>query len=280
MKLITDLEVETILLEAPHEYINYIHRRVGQLIDDGSVWLKDKIIYPDPTSKYGDVRPMTCFTNYVKIVKVISTNPHRVRHPSVSVGATLLLDYEENFPTHVFEATAMSGIRTAAMALWAISQIPYITNTILIVGKGRVGNYIKDLLEDTTTYEHISMLDTDSKTAKKMTYDSDIVITATDSKEPFITLENCTAKYVISVGADTHFNRELSHDFLQDKKIYTDIREACQVGDLEELKNINYCGDMFDLAKAPEEEYPDVFISVGSALMDALTIEYLVKNGA
>jgi len=278
MKIITDKEVEKILLEEPYEYVEYIHRRVREVVPDTNMWLKDKIIYDDPFHAYGDIRPMTCFTDRVKIVKVISTNPFRVKHPSVSVGATLLLDQEENFPTHIFEATAMSGIRTAAMVMWAISAGSTMRpiNSILVVGNGRVGKYIKTLLEASYTFDNIGMLDADVETAKKINYDQDIVITATNSKEPFITSQNCTAKQVISVGADTHFNHELSYDFLKGKNIYVDIEEAKEVGDLESAPKVEIAGTMFDLYKQGDVAQLDVFISVGSALMDALTIEYIM----
>lgn len=273
MKFITNEQVEKILLEDPHEYVNYIHRRIHEIRTSDRVWLKDKIIYEDPFNSWGDIRPMTCFTNKVKVVKVIATNPYRQNNPSVSVGTTVVLDKDENYPTHIIDAEAMSGIRTAAMVAWAISAgCLYPVNSILIVGKGRVGSYIRQLVDGCFDFTNISMLDTDWQTAKKMTYDQDLVITATNSIVPFITKDNCKAKYVISVGADTHYNHEIDSSYLENKRVWVDIPEASQVGDLA-YSSVKPIGTMMDM---DEHSYMEVFISVGSALMDALTVEYLL----
>ena len=111
-------------------------------------------------------------------------------------------------------------------------------------------------------------------------YEADVVLLATDSREPIIYNHNCDANLVVSVGADTHFNREISGEYLAvHNRIFTDLMEAEHVGDLE-ANGYGSHGDMFLMLKILEEQGtpPDVFISVGSPLMDALTVEYLIHE--
>ena len=58
-----------------------------------------------------------------------------------------------------------------------------------------------------------------------------------------------------------------------------DIMEAKEVGDIGQVHDLQYAfgveGDMFDLRSNKDAQ---VFISVGSPLMDALTVEYLWKT--
>jgi ornithine cyclodeaminase/alanine dehydrogenase-like protein (mu-crystallin family) len=272
---------ETLMADAP-AYIEYLKTRIGEIANGQKAWIKDKVIYDDPVHPdSGDIRSMTCFTDRVKVVKVISTNPIREKHYSVSVGATLLLDYEENFPVAVFDATMMSAIRTSAMAVISAQLTGADLDDILIVGWGRIGQFVYRLLQE-LGYENIracdpkcSYLDMPMGVYQPMnTFNNGTVITATTSREPFLTPENCQAGFLVSVGADTHFNLELSGELLRERGgLYVDCWDAVDVGDVGHtgVGHIVH-GDLFALY---HERDARTFISVGSPLMDALTIEYL-----
>jgi len=272
---------ETLMANVP-AYIEYLTTRIGEIANGQKAWIKDKVIYDDPVHPYsGDIRSMTCFTDRVKVVKIISTNPIRKKHYSVSVGATLLLDYEENFPLAVFDATMMSATRTAAMAIISAQLAGADLNDVLIVGWGRVGQCVGKLLNE-LGYEYyvhdphctVANLSSAPHVQVESTFDSMTVITTTNSREPFITPENCQAGFVVSVGADTHFNFELSGELLRERGgLFVDCWDAVDVGDVGHTGMGHIVnGDLFALY---DERDARTFISVGSPLMDALTIEYL-----
>ncbi len=288
---------ETLMADAP-AYIEYLKTRIGEIANGQKAWIKDKVIYDDPVHPdSGDIRSMTCFTDRVKVVKIISTNPIRKKHYSVSVGATLLLDYEENFPVAVFDATMMSAIRTSAMAIISAQLAGADLDDILIVGWGRVGQYVYKLLtalghENIRAYDPAcSYLDmpmgvyTPDMMANKpedfippvpFTFSHKTIITATNSREAFITPEKYHCDFIVSVGADTHFNFELSEEFIKQRgDLYVDCDDALVVGDLSRIHShdaLPLRGDIFDLYR---DRHARTFVSVGSPLMDALTIEYL-----
>ena len=275
-----DVIEKTLLKDVP-AYIEYLTTRIGDIADGQKAWIKDKVIYDDPVHPIsGDIRSMTCFTDRAKVVKIISTNPIREKHYSVSVGATLLLDYEENFPVAVFDATMMSAIRTAAMAIISAQLAKADLNDVLIVGWGRVGQYVGKLIHE-LGYEYqvhdpfcrIADLVFDARIQLKPVFDNATVITTTNSRIAFITPENCQAEFIVSVGADTHFNFELSPQLVELRgNCYVDCWDAMRVGDLSRIE-YEPDGDIFQLYRG--EGYCRTFISVGSPLMDALTIEYL-----
>ena len=274
--------VERILLKDLRGYYGHLFTRLHNILHqhDGA-WaiVQPKNVYADPNDQHGDVRTMTCFTDQAKVVKVISTNPHRTKNPSVSVGATLLLDKFENYPVCIYDAPAMSGLRTAAMAVLAMDiNYPHSDPAnVLIVGRGRVGSYASIIMR--TLWPNIPMDMWDERDGARANgfKGYDVVITATDSQEPFISTHNCDAGLVISVGADTHFNRELRKNFMVNRRnIYVDTECAHEVGDLEALHVPSAVrGNLWLML---EKKDADCFISVGSPLMDALTVEYLYAN--
>ena len=270
-----DVIQETLLSDGP-AYLEYMRQRLVEHANGLGVWIKPKVIYDDPIHPgEGDIRSMTCFTNRVKVVKIISTNPVRKKHFSVSVGATLLLDYEENHPLAVFDATSMSGIRTAALAIVGTQLAGHDLDDVLIIGRGRVGTYMMNLLDDlgqpARTYDV-------AEGKAVLPFKAKVIFVATDSKTAFLTPENCGADFIVSVGADTHFNFELSPELIRDRGgLFVDCYDAKEVGDLHGMHNPDVRGDIFRLYHTSQDSYEPIrtLISVGSPLTDALTIEYL-----
>lgn len=271
-----DALVEKKIFKDPSKYLTYLYNRLNEISNGLEVWCKPKIIYPDPISpNSGDIRPMTCFTDRVKVVKIIATNPIRKIDKRVSVGTVLSLDYEENFPKAIYDASTLSSIRTAAVAHLVMKMAGKDYDDVLLIGKGEVGKYFLDLsptLHRIRTY--------DIKTSRRIDrFEGKVIITATTSETPFLTVRNCSCDLLISLGADTHFNSEISTSLLTTKgPIYVDTYDAFYVGDLSKVKNPNKIvkGELSDLSR---DKNCGIFVSVGSPLMDALTIEYLEGLG-
>ena len=288
-RYIHENEIESLLMDNIPEYLNYIKSRISMIANDtSSTWIKSKVIYDDPVSPdSGDIRSMTCFTDRVKVMKIISTNPVRKKHWSVSVGVTLLLDYKENYPLAIFDATNMSAIRTAAIAvLGAIFSNSGLEDT-LILGYGRVGSCVAELVTQMGGNAKVYDLDTnlyDNKNGITFLenldrYEAKTIITTTTSRKAFLTPKNTEAEFIVSVGADTAFNFELSAELIKQRKgLFVDCPDAAHVGDLSQINNVEdlILGDVLELYK--QKERTNTLVSVGSPLMDALTIEFLAKK--
>ncbi|MCP4265881.1 MAG: hypothetical protein GY777_09950 [Candidatus Brocadiaceae bacterium] len=271
-------------------YLNFLQIRIKSISEGQSTaWVQPKVIYEDPLHPHdGDIRSMTAFTNKVKVVKIISTNPVRQKHWSVSVGATLLLDYEENHPLAIFDATMMSSIRTSAMAILGAIFSGCSLDNSLIIGFGRVGQYASEMILKLNSNHSIQVYDKvlpDNLPSRCRRYNStdtfsaDTIITATTSRTPFLTEDNTTANFIASVGADTAFNFELTTDLIQSRGgLYVDCIDAMHVGDLSRSDNVEdlITGDLFDLCLNGNKK-AKTLVSVGSPLMDALTIEYMAE---
>lgn len=272
MKYVDNKEVEQILLKDPKSYLNYLYERINQISKGLEVWVQPKIIYADPINpQWGDIRPMTCFTDRVKVVKVISTNPIRKKTKHVSVGSVLSLDYEENFPHAIYAAPCLSSIRTAALAHIIMRITGHNYNDVLLIGTGEVGKYFLKLSPD---MKKIKTYDIKNCT-KSSDYKGNVIISATTSRKAFINPENSKFNLLISLGADTLFNFEVASSLLTSKEwVYVDTFDSFNVGDLSISRQVkrNVKGTLLDLAR---EKLCDIFVSVGSPLMDALTIEYI-----
>ena len=293
MKLLSDEQVRKIIFEtpaSPSEYLRYLDSRIRDTSQGlGGAWadIKTKIIYDDPNHPGGDFRPMTCFTDRVKVVKVIATNPIRDVNPSISVGSVLVFDYLENYTGYVIDAAALSSIRTAAMAYlaaeWGMPRKPL---KVALVGHGQVGKYFCDLYAAANMFPgegHLHIYDPRYGTPVGKYHGKvngyDVVVTATNSTESFLTPENCDAPLVVSVGADTHFFRELSHEFLLSREdIYVDVPEAIDIGDLRHASSRVHSRIRGNMAEYYEHRDTDIFISAGSPLMDALTVEFILER--
>jgi ornithine cyclodeaminase/alanine dehydrogenase-like protein (mu-crystallin family) len=287
VQYIQESRIEKLLMDNVSDYLIYLQDRIAEIAaDSSSTWVKPKVIYDDPIHPDdGDIRSMTCFTDKVKVVKIISTNPKREKHWSVSVGATLLLDYNENHPVAFFDATSMSSIRTAAMAvigtLFSIASL----DDVLVIGYGRVGNSVVDMVtslngkvrvydpaltqESTTNNQNVTFYPSLDK------FEAKSIIVATTSRKPFLNIDNTTADFIVSVGADTAFNFEMDSELIISRtSLYTDCPDAAHVGDVSRIPDAKslICGDILDLYRNKDAK---TLVSVGSPLMDALTIEYM-----
>lgn len=277
MNYYDDSHVERVLMKDIGGYFSYLINRLYNIMhqrDDAWSEQFPKVVYHDPLNFNGDIRSMTCFTDKVKVTKVIGTNP--TKNP-VSVGTVIHMSQLENRPIGLYDATALSSIRTAATAAlgMGINNPNTTPGRVLIIGRGMVGTYLERFIRN--LWPSMALGTWDIKDGARHSFNGyDVVFTATTSEAPFLFTANCDAELVVSAGADTHFNRELSSNFISGRRnIYVDAEDAKKIGDLEAISGVSVKGNLWFMM---EKKDADLFISTGTALMDALTVEYLYEH--
>jgi ornithine cyclodeaminase/alanine dehydrogenase-like protein (mu-crystallin family) len=117
--------------------------------------------------------------------------------------------------------------------------------------------------------------------------DSQVAILATDSRTPFFHPEMSTARLVISLGADSDVQSELDPEWIDHATLITDLKDSALIGDLKRWHDDHLLQgtppfDLVSLLRLPtfpaSEHERIVFISTGSALLDNLTIHYLLEK--
>jgi len=177
------------------------------------------------------------------------------------------------------------------------------TGHISIVGAGRVGYYaalyiaalgntdkisicdnIEHRAESTAMLLRPSFPELEIITSHRQEAQADVVVLATDSHQPIYGSDHKPASLVVSVGADTHWQHEVSERLLGQVDIYVDTLDSFNCGDMrqwnsEDRIEKNKVTDLLTLLREqPELRRPGLFISTGSALFDNLTIDYLLEN--
>jgi len=251
-----------------------------------------------------------------KTVKLVGTN--RIGHQvpdQITVGKANYLDPKENFVSHQFDACLLSSIRTGAGAALAsnyLLQADCDTKlTVTLVGAGRVGYYALRCLLASHPINHLQLCDPIPNRAANLatlfkkewpdlkivtsTYTEltpcDLLILATDSPEPIFNPEDFATKLVVSLGADCVAQRELhSHPQWREHPIYVDTPDSLSYGDLHawNLQTRLPATQLIDLPRLssiardqqplPTSHRSALFIGTGSALMDNLTMSYLVAR--
>ena len=249
-----------------------------------------------------------------KTVKLVGTNRVGQQVPDqITVGKASYLHPEENFVSHQFDACLLSSIRTGACAALA-SQ--YLLNhndqagpSVTLVGAGRVGYYSLLCLLSKSLVTTVELCDPAPGRAENLalllgnqwpalsikicSYSQisacDLLILATDSPEPVYRPEDFAARLVVSLGADCIEQRELhNHPQWHNQTIYVDTTDSLSFGDLHawDLQRSVPASQLIDLPRLsikpsgrPSTDKPAaLFIGTGSALMDNLTMSYLVDR--
>ena len=121
VRLVDDALVHSLLLSDPMHYLGFLEQSLRDIAaGKTALTLPPKAVFDDGPG-HGDFRVMPCVTKsadrIVKTVKVVGTNLVQRDVPDqVTVGKAMLLHPEENFVTHIFDANALSSIRTARRA--------------------------------------------------------------------------------------------------------------------------------------------------------------------
>lgn len=311
---ITEAVVHRLLCEQPADYLAFMQASLDDIANGRmQVDLPPKQLFSDPDPG-GDFRVMPCVTRtgdrVTKTVKLVGTNLHQQRIPDqITVGRAFALDPHENFVSHTFEACLLSSARTglcAALARRLLSQGREL-NSLGIIGAGRVGWYaayfscadrppeclrISDCNTDRadimaaqlqTLYPQTDIRATSAAEARAV----DTVILATTTREPLLDPQTTRATLIVSLGADTDDQSELTDDWANVAQVYVDTADTLRFGDLQRWVRrglLKPC-EVTDLTALLRDDSlrrssgrPKLFVSTGSALFDNLTIAYLLDR--
>lgn len=309
---IDERAVHNALTSNPLHYLEFVDRMLTRIATGRAlVTLPSKLIFTDAGSS-GDFRVMPCVLRdggtVVKTVKVVGTNIVQKRVPDqVTVGKALCLDPEENFVTHVIEACLLSSARTGVCAAVAIRRLASRRQRVTIIGAGRVGYYaalyasalggVKEIVISDTRPERATSLASVTKGFSQRRVRvgtmpiedriaTDVLVLATTSTTPLCRPNAVSASLIVSTGADTQGQRELSPEWAPLADVYVDSLDSARVGDLRAWLATGSMakGDLVDLMSLcrdgprPAGKRTRIFISTGSALFDNLTIAYLLRH--
>lgn len=304
-----ETEVHEYLTRAPGEYYRFIKNSLGKLASgEATMEMPPKQIFSDPDFS-GDFRVMPCVvrngTITTKSVKLVGTNILQSRVPGqITVGKAFVIDNEENYISHIFEACLLSSARTAICACLAIDLLGKGYRQLTIIGAGRVGYYCARYALALGLVDSLILADIDQERAESMASilrdgypgtpitasiyadlaDTDIVLLATTSRTGIYSPDHFDSKLVISVGADIDFQHELSPDIAKDANIFVDTLDSCRYGDLKLwIENGLVVPEKITellpiIVNGPEVDVPGrrVFISTGTALFDNQTMAYII----
>ena len=267
-----------------------------------------------PGSARGDFRVMPCVVRgperITKTVKIVGSNFSRKLVPErMTVGRALYLDPEENFVQSEFAAFALSSARTGACAAIA-HRLLNGGRSVTIFGAGPVAWYAAYYLASDDRLDRLHMIDPDVVKARQtfcalkhqfphlqgghlaslaQVDDSEVAILATDSQTPFFHPAMTMATLVISLGADSDAQCELDPEWIDHATLITDLEDSALIGDLKRWHDDHLLQgtppfDLVSLLRLPTLPASDrgriVFISTGSALLDNLTIHYLLEKAS
>jgi ornithine cyclodeaminase/alanine dehydrogenase-like protein (mu-crystallin family) len=303
-----DLQIHHMLTTRPTQYLDHLLTLLESLaFGESALELPNKLVFDD-ADKYSDFRVMPCVIRHPqrirKTVKLVGTNNHQQQVPDqITVGKAFALDEKENFVSAGFAGCLLSSARTGACVAIAVRLLAGSAQHISIIGAGRVGYYaalyvaalgntqkisICDNIEDRARNTAILLQQTfpelEITSSNKQEVQADVIVLATDSHQPIYGSNHQPASLVVSVGADTHWQHEVSEQLLGQVDIYVDTLDSFNCGDMrqwhsENRVEENKVTDLLTLLRnKPEPSEPALFISTGSALFDNLTIDYLLEN--
>jgi len=247
-----DAAVHHALTASPTRYLEHLLKSL-EAIADGSAKLElpPKSVFTDPGER-SDFRVMPCVVRFPdrvrKTVKIIGSNwPRQIVAGKISVGKAFALHSRENFIEAGFAGCILSSARTGACAMTGLRLLMPDCRSLAIIGAGRVGYYtalyaasqpsIKriefsdiDPGRAKLAAEHIGRLRPDLRTAcfsgDDLSSQPDALALATDSEQPLFDASGHRPSVVISVGADTDWQRELDATVLDHYAICLDTHDS------------------------------------------------------
>jgi len=309
-----DRAVHQALTADPDDYLDFMTLHLAA-IAHGEIEcdIIPRVVFTDP-DHMGDFRLMPCVLSgpagRMKTVKLVGTNlVQKVVPDKITVGRAFCLDPSENFVSATFDACLLSCARTALCAAIAARHLAPACRKLLIVGAGRIGYYaglyfstFKSLSDVAVTDRSPDRLKAFANAAARRlpasvtctasdvaNLDADVVLTATTSRIPLIGPDDTRAGLIISVGADTTGQHEVSSDWIACSDIYCDTLDSLRVGDLEawigagkifapEVRDLFGLIHLAGEPREPPAARRSVFISTGSAIFDNLTMAYILKR--
>ena len=305
-----ELAVHRALTRDAGRYLGHLRQQLAYIASGETLLeLPPKQLFSDANG--GDFRVMPCITRNerrtTKTVKIIGTNMvQRLMPDQITVGKALALDPVENHVTHVFDACLLSSARTGACAALALDLLANTRSTVAVIGAGRVGYYAALYALTLGGVERISIADTLPERAIRLAEvlaqshpdvridagsqgtveAADVVILATTSRAPVCHPPVGGSRLIVSLGADTDFQSELSPAWLDCADLFVDTADTAHFGDLRRWIDGGLLGedrlrDLFDVMRnGVTGSRSRVFVSTGSALFDNLTIAYLLEQEA
>ncbi|MEC9340639.1 MAG: hypothetical protein VX663_04080 [Pseudomonadota bacterium] len=306
----SDGEVHRRLTANPASYLAHLAEALGRI--GRGAWRSDmppKWLFEDEA---GDFRVMPCVIRergrpLVKAVKVVGTNRRRSVVPDqITVGQAFLLHPADNFISHRFAACVLSSARTGACAALAARALAPQASRLRIIGCGRVGYYVARYCAAALPIDRITLQDRDGGRADRLAgwlrqqlpgavvvksgarapaESGEVLVLATDSRTPLITASE-RPRLTVSLGADAPAQRELPDDWPLPDRVVVDTRDSRRFGDLAawdalgRLDGVTLLelSELFTTAQPAPAASPALFISTGSALLDALTMHYLAGD--
>jgi ornithine cyclodeaminase/alanine dehydrogenase-like protein (mu-crystallin family) len=305
-----DWEVHDLLTRKPIEYLDHLMELLDSLARaESAIDLPHKLVFED-AGAMSDFRVMPCVLRHPKrvrkTVKLVGTNTRQRQVPDqIVVGKAFALDAGENFINAGFAGCLLSSARTGACAATAARLLARSAKRVAIIGSGRVGYYaafyiaalgntaefifhdrLENRAQDAARALQRAYPAINTTTAMEKATDADVVVLATDSIKPVYGEGRPTAGLIISLGADTHWQHELSPLLLDNAEVCVDTIDSFSYGDLrlwreEGRISREQVTDLIGLLrKRSEPAVQTVFISTGSALFDNLTIDYLLEQNS
>lgn len=302
-----DWQVHQRLTVAPKHYLDHLLAQLESLANGESrLELPHKLVFSDD-DRLSDFRVMPCVVHHPdrvrKTVKLVGTNSQQqVVADQITVGKAFAIDADENFVSAGFAGCLLSSARTGACVATAVRLLADAPRRVAITGSGRVGYYAALYIASLGKTEEIFFSDTVVERAENTatllqqdfpdirvgtsakTEGADVVVLATDSQQPIYGDGASTAPLVVSVGADTHWQHEVSDKLAEKMAICVDTLDSFNYGDLrqwikEEKVEQKAITDLLGLLRETKKRAgPTLFISTGSALFDNLTIDYLLQQ--
>ena len=307
--LFTELEVHAALTADPDGYLAFLQSCLT-LSARGSLPLEapPKRIFTDARG-HGDFRVMPCVAHFpaepFKSVKIVGTNVVGRRVPDqITVGRAFVLDPDENYVTHTFEACLLSSARTGACASLAVEGLAPRATSAVVVGAGRVGYYAALYLSRRPGLERLTVVDRDAGRAQRLAdalaeratarcrtagfeavADAEVVVLATTSPEVVLAPGETGAGLVVSCGADAAGQRELDAAWAG-ANIHLDTEDSFAVGDLAAWREegievepaTRYLTELFAPARNGRAGARAAFVSTGWSVLDNLTMAYLLRR--
>ena len=231
-------------------------------------------------------------------------NRKRFRLPLIQ-GVIVLSDAENGFPLAVMDSIEITIQRTgAATAVAAKYLARKDSKTLVICGCGNQGAVSLNVLATLFPIETVLAYDIDHERSKSFAQEmaresglqvesiasladaikeSDIVVTSTPSKQPFLKLDWIRpGTFIAAVGADSEDKQELEPELLAENKVVVDvIDQAATIGELHHaidsrcmVKNDVYAelGEIVAARKPGRTSSAEiiVFDSTGMALQDVV----------
>lgn len=305
-----DRRVHRLLTADPGAYLDSLLEAIESIaFGRASLELPPKAVFVDPGQR-SDFRVMPCVVRFPgrtrKTVKIIGTNwPRKVVPGEISVGKAFALHETENFIEAGFAGCLLSSARTGACVCTGLRLLAPESRHVAIVGSGRVGYYAALFAVALGTVTRVSFadlvdqraaltarllqtqfpdLETDTFEAGDIPPTVEALVLATDSEQPIFDASGHRPRLVVSVGADTDWQSEITPDVLSHYAIAVDTRDSLNYGDLAAFRTHGQLADiepidLFELVRSGHESpSPVLFISTGSALFDNLTIDYLMSR--